>query len=61
LIVWVEYIGADNAKHEPVMIHHLPPFQLIDFVAVLIEHCGGVSFVVVSLTELLSCRFQKIC
>ncbi|MER2998199.1 threonine--tRNA ligase [Pontibacter populi] len=37
----LEYIGADNAKHRPVMIHRAPFGSLERFVAVLIEHCGG--------------------
>ena len=35
------YIGEDNAKHRPVMIHRAPFGSLERFVAVLIEHCGG--------------------
>jgi threonyl-tRNA synthetase len=37
----LEYVGADNAKHRPVMIHRAPFGSLERFVAVLIEHCGG--------------------
>ncbi|MBC5773292.1 threonine--tRNA ligase [Pontibacter sp. KCTC 32443] len=37
----LEYIGADNQKHRPVMIHRAPFGSLERFVAVLIEHCGG--------------------
>ncbi|KAA3438082.1 threonine--tRNA ligase [Rufibacter hautae] len=37
----LEYIGADNEKHRPVMIHRAPFGSLERFVAVLIEHCGG--------------------
>lgn len=37
----LEYIGADNNKHRPVMIHRAPFGSLERFVAVLIEHCGG--------------------
>lgn len=37
----LEYIGADNAKHRPVMIHRAPFGSLERFVAVLIEHCAG--------------------
>ncbi|MBV8253810.1 MAG: threonine--tRNA ligase [Chitinophaga sp.] len=37
----LEYIGADNAKHRPVMIHRAPFGSLERFIAVLIEHCGG--------------------
>lgn len=37
----LEYIGADNARHRPVMIHRAPFGSLERFIAVLIEHCGG--------------------
>jgi threonyl-tRNA synthetase len=37
----LEYMGADNAKHRPVMIHRAPFGSLERFVAVLIEHCAG--------------------
>ncbi|GGK80129.1 threonine--tRNA ligase [Rufibacter glacialis] len=37
----LEYVGADNEKHRPVMIHRAPFGSLERFVAVLIEHCGG--------------------
>lgn len=37
----LEYIGADNERHRPVMIHRAPFGSLERFVAVLIEHCGG--------------------
>jgi threonyl-tRNA synthetase len=37
----LEYTGADNAKHRPVMIHRAPFGSMERFVAVLIEHCAG--------------------
>ncbi|HAG15652.1 MAG TPA: threonine--tRNA ligase [Bacteroidales bacterium] len=37
----LEYIGEDNEKHRPVMIHRAPFGSMERFVAVLIEHCGG--------------------
>ncbi|WP_192820981.1 threonine--tRNA ligase [Rufibacter sp. LB8] len=37
----LEYIGSDNEKHRPVMIHRAPFGSLERFVAVLIEHCAG--------------------
>ena len=37
----LEYVGSDNAKHRPVMIHRAPFGSLERFVAVLIEHCAG--------------------
>jgi threonyl-tRNA synthetase len=35
------YIGEDNAKHRPVMIHRAPFGSMERFIAVLIEHCAG--------------------
>ncbi|MEQ9103476.1 MAG: threonine--tRNA ligase [Rhodothermales bacterium] len=35
------YVGEDNTKHRPVMIHRAPFGSLERFVGVLIEHCGG--------------------
>ena len=37
----LEYIGADNKKHQPVMIHRAPFGSLERFIAILIEHCAG--------------------
>ncbi|MFT5571031.1 MAG: threonyl-tRNA synthetase, partial [Cyclobacteriaceae bacterium] len=37
----LEYIGSDNQKHRPVMIHRAPFGSLERFVAVLTEHCAG--------------------
>lgn len=37
----LEYIGSDNQKHRPVMIHRAPFGSLERFVAILIEHCAG--------------------
>ena len=37
----LEYIGSDNARHRPVMIHRAPFGSMERFVAVLIEHCAG--------------------
>ncbi len=37
----LEYIGNDNAKHRPVMIHRAPFGSMERFVAVLTEHCAG--------------------
>lgn len=37
----LEYIGADNQKHRPVMIHRAPFGSMERFIAVLIEHCAG--------------------
>jgi threonyl-tRNA synthetase len=37
----LEYIGKDNQKHRPVMIHRAPFGSMERFVAVLIEHTAG--------------------
>ncbi len=37
----LEYTGADNQKHRPVMIHRAPFGSMERFIAVLIEHCAG--------------------
>lgn len=35
------YVGEDNQKHRPVMIHRAPFGSLERFIAVLTEHCAG--------------------
>ena len=37
----LEYIGSDNERHRPVMIHRAPFGSMERFVAVLLEHCAG--------------------
>ncbi len=37
----LEYVGADNDKHRPVMIHRAPFGSFERFLGVLIEHLGG--------------------
>ncbi len=37
----LEYIGADDKRYRPVMIHRAPFGSMERFVAVLIEHTGG--------------------
>jgi threonyl-tRNA synthetase len=37
----LEYIGADNQAHRPVMIHRAPLGSMERFVGVLIEHFAG--------------------
>ncbi|MFA0963766.1 threonine--tRNA ligase [Roseivirga sp. BDSF3-8] len=37
----LEYIGADNAHHRPVMIHRAPFGSMERFIGLLIEHTGG--------------------
>jgi threonyl-tRNA synthetase len=37
----LEYMGNDNQKHRPVMIHRAPFGSLERFIAMLIENCAG--------------------
>ncbi|MBK9109377.1 MAG: threonine--tRNA ligase [Saprospiraceae bacterium] len=37
----LEYIGSDNSKHRPVMIHRAPFGSMERFIGVLMEHCAG--------------------
>ncbi len=37
----LEYIGSDNQKHQPVMIHRAPFGSMERFIALLIEHTAG--------------------
>ncbi len=37
----LEYVGSDNQKHRPVMIHRAPFGSLERFLAVVIEHTAG--------------------
>ncbi len=37
----LEYVGADNQKHRPVMIHRAPFGSLERFIAILIENSAG--------------------
>lgn len=37
----LEYVGDDNSKHRPVMIHRAPFGSLERFISVLIEHTAG--------------------
>ena len=37
----LEYVGSDNQKHRPVMIHRAPFGSLERFCAILIEHVAG--------------------
>ena len=38
----LEYVGADNQKHRPVMIHRAPFGSLERFIAILIENTAGI-------------------
>ena len=35
------YVGSDDKRHRPAMIHRAPLGSLERFIGVLIEHCGG--------------------
>ena len=37
----LEYVGSDNQKHRPVMIHRAPFGSLERFIALIIEHTAG--------------------
>ena len=37
----LEYTGADNQKHRPVMIHRAPFGSMERFIAILLEHTSG--------------------
>ncbi len=37
----LEYVGADNEKHRPVMIHRAPFGSMERFIGILIEHTAG--------------------
>ena len=37
----LEYVGSDNARHRPVMIHRAPFGSMERFIAILTEHCAG--------------------
>ncbi|HAA13515.1 MAG TPA: threonine--tRNA ligase [Cytophagales bacterium] len=37
----LEYVGADNEKHRPVMIHRAPFGSMERFISILIENTGG--------------------
>ena len=37
----LDYIGADNEKHRPVMIHRAPFGSMERFIGILIEHTAG--------------------
>ena len=64
----LEYVGADNQKHRPVMIHRAPFGSMERFVAVLIEHCGGdfplwlssEQFIVLPVSEKFNDYAQKV-
>jgi threonyl-tRNA synthetase len=54
----LEYTGADNQKHRPVMIHRAPFGSLERFIAVLLEHTAG-NFPLWLMPEQVSDRFNN--
>ena len=64
----LEYTGADNQKHRPVMIHRAPFGSMERFVAVLLEHCAGdfplwlttEQFAILSISEKYNDYAQKV-
>ena len=65
----LEYIGADNAKHRPVMIHRAPFGSLERFMAILIEQCAGEfplwlapdQAIILPVTEKVNNYAEKLC
>ena len=61
----LEYIGADNMPHRPVMIHRAPFGSIERFVSILIEHTGGrfplwlapEQFIILSISE----KYNEYC
>ncbi len=37
----LEYMGSDNQRHRPIMIHRAPFGSMERFIAILTEHCAG--------------------
>lgn len=64
----LEYTGADNRKHRPIMIHRAPFGSMERFVAVLIEHTAGKfplwltpeQFIVLPISEKYEAYAQKV-
>lgn len=65
----LEYIGADNARHRPVMIHRAPFGSMERFISVLIEHCAGKfplwlapeQFAILPVSEKVVAYAEKVC
>ncbi|MCR4921018.1 MAG: threonine--tRNA ligase [Bacteroidaceae bacterium] len=65
----LEYIGEDNQRHRPVMIHRAPFGSMERFVAVLIEHTAGhfplwltpEQVVILPISEKFNDYAQKVC
>ena len=62
------YVGADNEKHRPVMIHTVVYGSIERFIAVLTEHCAGafpawlspVQVKVLTITDRVSARAEEL-
>ncbi len=65
----LEYIGADNSRHRPVMIHRAPFGSMERFISVLIEHCAGKfplwlapeQFAILPVSEKVVAYAEKVC
>lgn len=65
----LEYVGADDKKHRPVMIHRAPFGSMERFIAVLLEHTAGKfplwlapeQVVVLPLSEKFNDFAKKVC
>jgi len=52
----MEYIGADNVRHRPIMIHRALFGSIERFMAILIEHYAGALPTWLSPSRSASCR-----
>ena len=65
----LEYIGADNQKHRPIMIHRVVFGSIERFIGILIEHYGGnfpiwiapVQVKILPISDKFNDYAQKIC
>ncbi len=56
----LEYIGADNSAHRPVMIHRAPFGSMERFVGMLIEHfCGCIPALVIARADSCAAAERK--
>ena len=39
--IWIEYVGSDNEKHRPIVIHRVIFGSIERFIGILIEHFAG--------------------
>lgn len=64
----LEYMGADNQKHQPIMIHRAPFGSMERFIAILIEHCEGKfplwltpdQFIILTISEKYNAAAEKV-